>query len=298
MKSLVVGLGIGKLYVDVLTKLGADVVTVDMDATKNPNFINFAEACASDKFDTVHICTPNFTHEDLFYEYIKSKPISKSIVFVEKPGFKTAQRWQRACDSSVRLMMVKNNQYRENINEMCRDALGIEYIRLSWINFNRVPNPGTWFTTKDLAWGGVSRDLMPHLLSYLPMFFPQSFRDLKVIRKTVHQRSQLADLTSSDYGDVRADGIYNVDDYCSIDMSIDATLIQLVADWRSMRENDVSATFGQKSVFPLGLCPEDAYSNMIDTAIKNQYDDNFWFGQKLQDIWIHKILEGLHGTES
>ena len=297
MKSLVVGLGIGKLYVDVLKKLGAEVITVDMDESKNPTYTDFATACASSKYDTVHICTPNFTHEELFYEYVKSNPKENSIVFVEKPGFKTSQRWQRALNTPVRLMMVKNNQYRSNIDEMCKAAFGIEYIRLSWINFNRVPNPGTWFTTKDLAWGGVSRDLMPHLLSYLPVFFPTSFRDLKVIRKTIQQRSQLSDLTSIDYGNVKADGIYNVDDYCSIDMSIDSTFIQLVADWRSMRETDVSATFGQKFVFPLGLCPELAYTKMIQTAIMHQNNIVFWDSHRYQDIWIHKILEELNGTQ-
>jgi predicted dehydrogenase len=296
MKSLVVGLGIGKLYVDVLTNLGADVVTVDTDPTKNPIYTNFNEACGSGQFDTVHICTPNFTHEFLFYEYLKLNPKQNSIVFVEKPGFQKSQHWQKACDSSVRLMMVKNNQYRANIKQLAEDAKHTEYLRLSWINFNRVPNPGTWFTTKELAWGGVSRDLMPHLLSYMPAFFPNHFRDLKVVRKTVQQRSQLSDLTSSDYGNVKEDGTYNVDDYCSIDMSIDSTFIQLVADWRSMRETDVSITCGQKSAIPLGLCPEEAYSNMIQTAIDNCNDDDFWFKQKLQDIWIHKLLEDLNGT--
>jgi len=296
MKSLVVGLGIGKLYVDVLTKLGADVVTVDMDATKNPTFTDFKEACASGQYDTVHICTPNFTHEELFYEYVKSKPKENSIVFVEKPGFKTAQRWQKALDAPVRLMMVKNNQYRSNIDDMVADSKSTNFARIAWINYNRVPNPGSWFTTKELAWGGVSRDLIPHLLSYIPMFEAENFRRFSINRKNVQQRSKLIDLTSSDYGNVKPNGIYDVDDFCSVELSLGDVRIWLLADWRSMREDDVSLHFGNRSVYELGLCPEEAYSTMIQTVIKHQDNSIFWTSQRLQDIWIHKMLEEINAA--
>lgn len=294
MKSLVVGLGIGRLYVDVLKRMGADVVTVDLDQSKNPNFTDFTEACNSNKFDTVHICTPNFTHENLFYDYVKSAPKTNSIVFVEKPGFKTAQQWQSATESNVRLMMVKNNQYRSNISDMVSDANKSNYIKLSWINYNRVPNPGSWFTTKDLAWGGVSRDLMPHLLSYLPVLLADDFRDCEIMRKLVSQRSKLKEMTSSDYGNVDAAGTYNVDDYCALELTTKSTRMLLIADWRSMREEDVSISFGNNSVYELGLCPEEAYSTMISTALHNKNDEEFWAKQRSQDIWIHKILEVLH----
>lgn len=296
MKSLVVGLGIGKLYVDVLTKLGADVVTVDTDATKNPTFTNFKEACASGQFDTVHICTPNFTHEDLFYEYIKSNPRENSIVFVEKPGFKTAQRWQKACEAPVKLMMVKNNQYRDNIEDMIADSKLTNFARISWINYNRVPNPGSWFTTKELAWGGVSRDLMPHLLSYLPMFEPENFRKFYISRKNVQQRSKLKDLISSDYGNVNPNGIYDVDDFCSLELVLGDIRIWMITDWRSMSEDDVSLSFGNMSVYALGLCPEEAYSTMIENAITHRDNSIFWNSQRLQDIWIHKTLEEIDGA--
>jgi predicted dehydrogenase len=293
MKSLVVGLGIGLLYVDVLKKLGFDVVTVDKDATKNPNFTDFAEACASDKFDTVHICTPNFTHEPLFYEYVKSSPKPNSIVFVEKPGFKTSRDWQKACDANVRLMMVKNNQYRSNIFEMVTASGNSNYININWINNNRVPNPGSWFTTKRLAWGGVSRDLMPHLLSYMPMMFPNEYRELKIIGKQLIQRSRFEDLQSSDYGNVNPDGVYDVEDYCTLDLAYENKRIKLIADWRSMREDDVSLIVGIRTKFELGLCPEEAYSNMIKDAIACKDRPAFWQQQKMQDIWIHKMLEEL-----
>ena len=62
-------------------------------------------------------------------------------------------------------MMTKNNQYRENITEMAEAADPKKGVtRINWINDNRVPS-GSWFTNKELAFGGVSRDLMPNLLS-------------------------------------------------------------------------------------------------------------------------------------
>lgn len=296
MKSLIVGLGIGKLYVDVLTQLGADVITVDMDATKNPTFTSFAEACASTKFDTVHICTPNFTHEELFYEYLKSDHTPGSIVFVEKPGFKTSAAWRKATESDVRLMMVKNNQYRPNIYDLVSQSTITRFINLNWINYNRVPSPGSWFTTKHLAWGGVSRDLVPHLLSYMPMFYVNDYRKFKLANKQVMQRSRFEDLTSSDYGAVNSNGIYDVDDYCSFELLLANVRVKIIADWRSMREDDVSITFGNRKNFQLGLCPEEAYSNMIKTAIECRNTKEFWQEQKLQDIWIHKVLEELNGA--
>ena len=296
MKSLVVGLGIGRLYVDVLKELGSDVVTVDMDTNKNPDFTSFSEAIASNRFDTVHICTPNFTHEDLFYQYVQHDHKPNSIVFVEKPGFKTAAAWRKATESDVRLMMVKNNQYRSNIYEMTEQASRSRYISINWINFNRIPNPGSWFTNKELAWGGVSRDLVPHLLSYMPMFFPGDYRALNITRKYVTQRSTLEELTSSDYGNVNPNGVYDVDDYCAAELCLGTTRVVLIADWRSMREDDVRMQFDNGTTFELGLCPENAYSNMIKSAVAAQNNKEFWYQEKLQDIWIHKILEDLNGA--
>jgi len=62
--------------------------------------------------------------------------------------------------------MVKNNQYRQEIKEFQRLAESSDTVYVRWNSANRIPNPGSWFTTKKLSFGGVSRDLMPHMLSY------------------------------------------------------------------------------------------------------------------------------------
>ena len=62
-RSLIIGMGIGQLYKDVLTKLGHEVVTVDLDPTK-ADFTDIKLAISKHSwFETAHICTPNFTHK-------------------------------------------------------------------------------------------------------------------------------------------------------------------------------------------------------------------------------------------
>ena len=117
MKSLVVGMGIGELYKAVLTKLNFEVITVDSNSSKNADFNSVEEALAvHQRFDTVNICTPNFTHNKLTQLVA---PHSK-IVFVEKPGFRNSYEWQHVIDKypDTRIMMVKNNMWRDNIAEM------------------------------------------------------------------------------------------------------------------------------------------------------------------------------------
>ena len=112
MKSLVVGMGIGQLYKAVLEEIGNQVVTVDLDPSKG-DFTSVDMAIGTHgKFDTVHICTPNFTHLNLALEIA---PYA-DIVFIEKPGVVDKKAWQSLIDvfPSTRFMMVKNNQWRSN----------------------------------------------------------------------------------------------------------------------------------------------------------------------------------------
>lgn len=299
MKSLVVGLGIGNLYVDVLAKLGSTVVTCDLDPAKNADYIHVSKALADGPYDTIHICTPNFTHEQIYFDYVRFRTAYNwnrdTIVFVEKPGFESQENWRRTVAlQQSRLLMVKNNQYRSNISVMAAVASTANSIKLHWLNEDRVPHPGSWFTTKKLAYGGVSRDLMPHLLSYLPVFFPQKYSDMLYTFKT-EKRWQLSDLTSSDYGSVNTNGTYDVDDYAQVEFDWSTNqVIELVAGWRTLEKSDVSITFNNATKFELGLCPEDAYAAMIETAIKNRDNDVFWDDQLTQDLWIHGIMEKLN----
>jgi len=292
-KSIIIGMGIGQLYKTVLENLGHDIVTVDTDPSKGAKYNSIDDAISAEGvFDTAHICTPNFTHFDIAS---KIAPHSK-IVFIEKPGVINAANWKQLVETfnQTRFMMVKNNMWRSNIDELAYiSSLAIE-VHFNWINEDRVPNPGTWFTTKELAFGGVSRDLMPHLLSLFIARNPEwkNFTIAGSIETAI--RWDLESLTRTDYGIVNKDGIYNVDDYCKLTYG---KKWKLTANWKSLFPDRRTIEFIMKDktviTFPLGLCPEDAYQRMIKDAYNNIDNNIYWENQKEQDLWIHRQIEDI-----
>lgn len=292
MRSLIVGMGIGNLYKDVLTKLGHEVVTVDNDIAKGADFPDVKPAILLHTwFDTVHICTPNFTHKQIAENVA---PYAK-IVFIEKPGLKNSEEWTKLLNYRpfTRFMMVKNNMWRENISDLKTLASKAKKVNIEWTRRNCIPSPGSWFTNRELAFGGVSRDLMPHLLSLYIALNPEWTRE-NVNGYHAEQRWQLNEIESTEYGKVDPHGTYNVDDVCTINFG---NKWHLRANWRSMDYENSAIEFVMEdnSVerFDLGWCPEIAYHNMIVDAIKNVEDKDFWLDQIKQDTWIHERIEKL-----
>lgn len=291
-RSLVIGMGIGQLYKTVLNNLGHDVITVDMDPSKQADFVSVQDAIRKYSiFDTAHICTPNFTHKRIAEEV---SPYTK-IVFIEKPGFKTSEEWINMVKTRpfTRFMMVKNNMWRTNIAELHELATKSKTVNFNWINKDRVPSPGTWFTTKDLAFGGVSRDLMPHLLSLYIALNPEWRRE-PVNGASTQMQWELKDLLTTDYGTVNPAGTYDVDDSCHFSFG---NKWNLVAKWRDMKHDDRCIQFimqnNSEIVFELGLCPEDAYQAMIKDSIEQVDNHKFWLNQYEIDTWIHERIEHL-----
>lgn len=286
-------MGIGSLYKKVLKEIGADVTTVDSDIAKGADLPSIEPAIlAHAPFDTVHICTPNFTHESIAR---KIAPHAK-IVFIEKPGLKDGQAWRQLVKDfpDTKFMMVKNGQWRTDAKPIIAISRGSGEVYITWINKNRVPNPGSWFTNKELAFGGVSRDLMPHLLSYVQAIETRKYISAKIVSKETKQNWTLEELADTDYGTVNKDGVYDVDDYCKIELDVDRRKFILIANWRSNSDENIAITakmpYQKDEVFPLGLCPEEAYKAMIEDAVKNLDNPNFWIRQYEYDCWIHDIL--------
>lgn len=294
MHSLIIGMGIGALYTKVLTEAGHSVTTVDTNPLARADYTQLECAFAHrGLYDTIHICTPNFTHRELAAQ---CAPHAR-IVFVEKPGVQYGSEWNQLVHDfpNTRFMLVKNNQHRTNIETLTDLAHSSSVIKLHWINKNRVPQAGSWFTTNALAYGGVSRDLLPHLLSFL-CCFEQKFEDLGIIDMQKMQRWQLSDLTHTEYGTVNKSGVYDVDDFASITFQLNGRQYELVADWRSNTVDDRSIEFVGTSgsiKFNLGLCPEIAYSTMIETAFRNLNNNAYWDNQLRQDSWIHAAMENI-----
>lgn len=285
-------MGIGQLYKSVLTQLGHEICTVDTDIGKGADFPSVEPAMLlHGSFDTVHICTPNFTHLELA---VKLAPISK-IVFIEKPGLINRNEWAKLCKRfpRTRFMMVKNNMWRDNIAELQQKASLAKNVDIEWIRRNCIPSPGSWFTTRKLAFGGVSRDLMPHLLSLYIALNP-NWRIDPLNGVASLQNWLLEDIESTDYGTVYPNGTYDVDDRCDIHFK---NKWNLRANWRSMGVERSAITFinqdNSRDVFELGWCPEEAYLNMIKDAIENLNNDEYWKVQLEIDLWIHERIENL-----
>lgn len=293
MKALIVGLGFGQaVYKPVLSKLGYEVVTVDIRT--GADFNNIADAFAAHgEFDIAHICTPNFTHEEL----ARQAAAHTKIVFVEKPGVANHFAWHDLIkDCNARITMVKNNQYRKEIEQFAYLSHDSSKIVIRWDSKNRVPNPGSWFTDKSKAFGGVSRDLIPHMLSYYTAI--SDYQQGTKQRVVAAQNHGLETIDSTDYGAVFKDGVYDVDDFCMFEfIDADGRNWLLTSNWKNDTEDDSSITFylekGNPVKFELGLCPEEAYEKMIITAVNNLNNDTFWKLQYEQDMWIHRQIEAI-----
>lgn len=286
-KALIIGMGFGQaVYKPVLEELGYKVITVD--PIQPADFLTVEAAIDAHKhFDTVNICTPNFTHEPL----ARAVAPHANIVFVEKPGIVNSKAWRCLCDDypRTRFMMVKNNQYRgfDAFKDIAKQS---KLIKIVWNNKNRIPNPGSWFTTKELAFGGVSRDLMPHMLSYYVALTDYT-KGNKLYSNAI-QRHELENIIDTDYGSVNTNGTYNVDDFCEFEFKNGDTTWILTANWKDDRADEVYISF-DNTKFPLGLCPESAYRAMIETAVTNLNNNKFWKEQLQQDLWIHRQIENL-----
>lgn len=289
MKSLVVGLGIGQLYHSVFTTLSYDVTTVDIDVTKGADYSNIEDV--PDGYDIAVICTPNFTHETIARNIAKKS----KIVLIEKPGVENARAWMQLIQDfpDTRFMMIKNNMWRENIDELKELAKQSDKIQIEWIRKNCIPHPGSWFTNKQLSFGGVSRDLMPHMLSIFIALNPK-WASTYPSQIVAVQNWKLEDIDSTEYGSIDPKGIHDVDDECIIEYG---TRWNLECNWRSMSEDSSCIKFYHNnqmiSKFDLGWCPEDAYKNMIEDVVSNLNNNAFWEEQNYQDTWIHKQIENL-----
>jgi hypothetical protein len=181
--------------------------------------------------------------------------------------------------------------WRDNIADLQALAKKAKTVHIEWIRKNCVPHPGSWFTTRELAFGGVSRDLMPHLLSIYIALNP-CWRNEQVSDKTTLQQWQLSNIDSTDYGIINPNGVYDVDDKCVINFG---SKWKLEANWRSMDDESSAIKFIMQDdsieTFELGWCPEEAYHNMIVDAINNTDVSEFWNKQLEQDLWIHQQVE-------
>lgn len=190
--------------------------------------------------------------------------------------------------------MIKNNQHRKEISHFQQLADQSTKVIVRWNNQNRIPHPGSWFTTRQRAFGGVSRDLIPHMLSYYCAL--TNYQTGVRLFAQAQQRHELQNIVDTDYGSVNHNGTYDVDDFCELEYKNGNTTWLLTANWKDDQADDSSISFDMPNGavrYELGLCPKEAYQTLIEKAVANLNNDDFWQEQLAQDLWIHKQIEHL-----
>lgn len=284
MKALLAGYGgIGaNVYYPELQKLGYEVSILD-NKVSNVTYKSHSEI--KTKFDIAVICLPNFLHE----------PVAKKIaetgtkrIFIEKPGLESSRNWWNLHDTfpETKFHLVKNNLYRMDYGRITeflktKDIIGVD---IQWINDNRIPSPGSWFTDKKKSFGGVSRDLMPHMYCFAVKIFGQQTMATTELKFSTSQRWNLQSITSTDYGTVDPKGIYDVDDVATATGEIDEVSLKMYAAWKDgYNKQSITLYFrdGTTYEWDFGLCPADAYGLMLQDETDS----------KSLDMDIHYFLE-------
>lgn len=119
--------------------------------------------------DLVLIATPNKFHIE-YAEMLLKQNIS---VWIEKPICLSLQEYSRlkfAFDKSDAIFIPSAaSKFREDVHALSKlleenKCGSIRSMRLEWIRSSGIPNPGSWFTNKNLSGGGVGFDLGWHML--------------------------------------------------------------------------------------------------------------------------------------
>lgn len=288
MKALLAGFGgIGSnVYFPELKKLGYDVSILDT-VSVHAQFTDIVQIV--DPYDIAVICTPNYTHEQIARHLAKT---GTKRIFIEKPGLVSTGAWYRLCEDykNTKFHLVKNNLYRDNYGDIFdlmrqKEVIGID---INWLNKNRIPNPGSWFTNKETAFGGISRDLMPHLYCFAVKLIGEEKLLKTGFFQGSYRRWGLDNITSTDYGTVYKNGVYNVDDIAQAATVVDNISLRMTASWKEGYDKQSITLFfkdGSTYEWEFGLCPAEAYGSMLqDTTDTTDLD-----------LAIHTFLENFDG---
>lgn len=287
MKALLAGYGgIGSnVYFPELDKLGYTVDILDKHALVDYTDVDEIKG----SYDLAIVCTPNHTHEPIAR---KLASLGTRQIFIEKPGVANSANWYDMCETykDTQFHLVKNNLYRKNYGSIFElmnknTVIGID---INWLNKNRIPNPGSWFTNYEQAFGGVSHDLMPHLYCFAIKLLGQE----KVLKteffQGCYQRWALSNIKNTDYGIVDSDGIFDVDDISQAAANINGISLRMTASWKEGYDKQSITLFlknGETYEWDFGLCPSEAYGLMLQDT-KDSRD---------LDLAIHTFLENFNG---
>lgn len=226
----VVGLGeVGKAYASIVADLGYDLVGVDADANARGEFereygvetYDDLTAIFEAEIDAVVVSTPNSYHEVAAVQSLEADRDT----FIEKPlahNYESAQRIVAAAEESEGVCMVgfyfSFFEWVEALKaEIDAGRFGeITHVEGRYLYRRGVPRRGSWYTSSELAGGGVLQDKGSFMLHLLASFgFPLD-RIESVAAKTrtnfAHEESYSA---AGGWGAEGREDIFDVEDSVS-----------------------------------------------------------------------------------
>lgn len=206
---------------------------------------DYKEILKIDGLDAVDICTPNYLHS-----VIAVDALNHGInVLCEKPdaiNVSEAQKMKSAAEKSGKtLMVIRNNRYMDMsayLKQYIADGkMGEIYAaRCGWQRRRGIPGKGGWFTTKEQSGGGPLIDLGVHMID-LSMWLMGNPTPVAVSGCTYEKfaNSDISDSANSRFGDVNADGVFDVEDLAMGFIRFDnGACMQIEFSWASNIEKE------------------------------------------------------------
>ncbi len=192
--------------------------------------------------DAVIISTPNYSHS----EYALAAIEHDKHVLCEKPftiSLSETQKLLTAAETHNTVILPGFvNRFRDDIKQLMESIhthIGtIRKIDAGWIRKDGAPRPGTWFTSKNMAGGGVLIDLGSHIVDLCLMIAgPQTIQDASL--QTYYQLTNQS--TSASWFNCAYDHDLpiNVEDTAVVDVNFCSHLdLQIKLSWLAPVDGD------------------------------------------------------------
>lgn len=229
-------------------------------------------------FDGIIIASPNDTH----VQYTLEALIRKIGVLCEKPvAWKSSE-----VKEIIRVSKEHNvvyvpgfvNRWRQDIQTMYHTIkegkLGeIRFVDAGWLRKSGVPRPGTWFTNRECAGGGVLVDLGSHIIDICLMFLGD--------KKPVNYELKTSICNQNKVKQSGAAGWFSKNDASELEMNVEDTAIVKV-----LFEDDV--TIHTKLSWLASIDSDCTYFKVVGT--KGEMELKTLFGFSNERLWKEDIL--------
>lgn len=310
----VVGLSeVGRRYASVARELGCEVVGADASANARQRFeeslgvetFEDFEAMYRDAVDAVIVSTPNRYHEAAAVPALEAG----LDVFFEKPlahDYESARRIVDAADVADSVCLVGYYHVFHECIQALRSYIDdgffgdISHVQATWVFRRFVPRRGSWYTSQELAGGGVFQDKGSFLLSVLAYFgFPLT-RIESVEGKARSEFGERDDYTSLEmWGGEGHEDIFDVEDSLSAFVHFeDGVTAAIETAWAANMERQITFDIrgvdggahldidtGELTLFGVN---RDAPESLTTTAVEPNYAEGLFADSETPDTSVFR----------